>query len=159
MLRFVGSQRSVLTFLGVTTLIALGALLGPGTDWVLDLLTAIIAAATAFMACARLALGIPNAAARRAWQIALALFGLVCLSQLAAAFGQTLAAIERVGSGLLLAAALVLVWLIARIDPLPAAARRVFWSAFVVQAAGMAAPPLGWVGAADFLSLDRKSVV
>jgi len=153
MLRFVGSQRSVLTFLGVTTLIALGALLGPGTDWVLDLLTAIVAAATAFMTCGRLALGIPNAAARRAWQVALTLFGLVCLGQLAAAFGQTVAAIEHVGGGLLLVGALVLVWLIARVEPVPAAARRVLWSALAVQAVGMAAPLSGRVIAADFLSL------
>ncbi len=105
------------------------------------------------MICARLALGIPNAAARRAWQIALVLFGLVCLSQLAAAFGQTFTAFERAGGGLLLVGALVLIWRIARVDPVPAAARRVLWSAFAVQAAGAAAPPLGWGTVADFLSL------
>lgn len=153
MLRFVDSQRSVLIFLGVTTLIALGALLGPGADWVLDVLTAIIAAATAFMACARLTLDTPNAAARRVWQLALVLFGLVCLSQLAAALGQTFVAIEPVGGGLLLVGALALIWLVARVDPVPAVARRVLWSAFAVQVAGAAAPLLGWVIAADFLSL------
>ena len=36
---------------------------------------------------------------------------------------------------------------------MPAAARSVLWSAFAVQAAGVAASPLGWLVAADFLSL------
>ena len=87
MVGLVDSQRSLLIFLGVATLIALGALLAPGTVWLLDVLTGIVAAAAAFMACTRLALGTPNVAARRAWQAALVLFGIVCVGQLVAAFG------------------------------------------------------------------------
>ena len=150
MLRFVDSQRSVLIFLGVTTLIAIGALLWPGTGWILDLLTAVVAAGAAFMACSRLALGTPNAAARRAWHLALVFFGLVCVSQL---FGETLVAIERVGSGLLLVAALLLLWLVGRFDPAPAAARRVLWLAFAVQAAALAALLLSQGPAIDVLAL------
>ena len=151
MVGLVDSQRSVLVFLGISTLIALGALLAPGTVWLLDALTGIVAAAAAFMACIRLALGTPNAGARRAWQTALVLFALVCVGQLAAAFSN-LTTNVAVG-GLLLAAALVLLWLIARVDPAPAAARHVLWSAFAVQAAGVAALLFGWFIAADFLSL------
>lgn len=152
MLGLVDSQRSLLIFLGVTTLIALGALLAPGTIWLLDVLTGIVAAAAAFMACTRLALGTPNAAARRAWQIALALFGLVCVGQLVAAFSYLTINVAA-GALLLAGAALVLLWLVARADPAPAAARRVLWSAFAVQAAGAASLLLGWIVVADFLSL------
>src|SRR5688572_33229031 len=87
MLGLVDSQRSLLIFLGVATLIAFGALSASGTVWLLDVLTGAVAAAAAFTACTRLALGAPNAAARRAWQAALVLLGLVCVGQLAAAFG------------------------------------------------------------------------
>jgi hypothetical protein len=148
--RFVDSQRSVLIFLGVATPIALGALLATGTVWLLDVLTGIVAAAAAFMACTRLALGTPNAAARRAWQSAFVLFGIVCVGQLVAAFGIAPSlAVER----LLLVAALVSLWLVARYDSIPAVARRVLWSAFTIQAAGVAALLLGWSVVADFLSL------
>lgn len=165
MRRFVDSHRPVLIFLGGTTLIALGTLLAPGATRVLDILTGIVAAGTAFMACTRLALDTPNAAARRAWQMTLALFGLVCVSQLAAAFGMaTHLAGDSVGSGLLLAGALVLLWLVARFDPAPADTRRVLWAAFAVQVAGAAVlqlsegstppkDPAGWIIAADFLTL------
>jgi hypothetical protein len=168
MLRSVDSQRSVLIFLGVTTLIAFGTLLtsGPGTLLVLDVLTGIVAAAAGFMACARLALGTPNAAARRAWQMAVVLFWIACLSQLVALFSQRMAAyiaIEITGSGLLLVGALVLLLLVGRFDAVPTAARRVLWSAFAVQGAA-AAPllsqsldppgnPAAWIAAADFLTL------
>ena len=149
MLRFVDSQRSVLIFLGVTTLMALGALLGPGTDWVLDLLTGIVAAGAAFMACVRLALGTPNVAARRLWQLALILFGLVCVTRLAS---ETFAAIEPVGSGLLLSA-LALLWLLRWFDPAAVAALRVLWLAYAVQVAALAASLLSQGPAADFLTL------
>jgi hypothetical protein len=150
MLRFVESQRPILIFLGVTTLIAVGALVWPGTGWVLDLLTAIVAAAAAFMAATRLALGTPTAAARRAWQAALLLFALVCIGQLAAAFGL---ATDVSIAVLLLVAAAVLLWLLARHESMPSAARGLFWAALAVQAAGAAAPLLGWPVAADFLTL------
>jgi hypothetical protein len=151
MLGLVDSQRSLLIFLGVATLIALGALLAPGTVWFLDVLTGIVAAAAAFVACTRLALGIPHAAARRAWQTALVLFGLVCVGQLAAPFSHL--TINVAANGVLLAVALALLWLIAKADPVPAAARRMLWSALAIQAAGVTASMLGWVVAADFVSL------
>jgi hypothetical protein len=150
MLRFVESQRPVLIFLGVTTLIALGTLVFPGTGWVLDFLTALVAAGAAIMAGARLALGTPNAAARRAWQTALVLLGLVSIGQLAAPFGF---ATEFSIAGLLLVAAAVLVWLVARYDSMPSAARHLLWSALAAQAAGLAALLLGWTIVADFLTL------
>jgi hypothetical protein len=150
MLRFFDSQRSVLIFLGVTTLIALGSLLWTETVWVLDGLTAIVAAAAAFMTCARLALDTPNAAARRIWQLALVLLGLVCVSQLA---GTIFVAVAPVASGLLLAAAFVLVWSIGRFDPVAGDARRVLWLALAVQIAGIAVLLLSHGPAADFLAL------
>jgi hypothetical protein len=151
MLRLVDSQRSMSIFLGVITLIAVGTLLAPGPVWLLDALIGIVAGAAAFTACTRLALGAPNAAARRAWQTALVLFGFACVGQLAAAVSHL--TINVAAGALLLAAALVLLWLIARVDPMPAVARRVLWSAVAVQAAGVAAPLLGWAVVADFLSL------
>jgi hypothetical protein len=163
--RFVDSHRPVLIFLGVTTLIALCILLRPGTVWMLDILTGVVAAAVAFMACIRLALGAPNAAARRVWQGALTLSGLVCVGQLAGPFGQRIAdylAIDGEGGGVMLVATLALLWLAFRCDPMPAAARRVLWLAFAVQVAGLAAPllgpglpqnPAGWLIAADLLAL------
>src|SRR4029453_11982299 len=129
MLRFVESQRPVLIFLGVTTLIAVGSLVWPGTGWVLDLLTAIVAASVASMAGTRLALGTQNTAARRAWQAALILFGLVCVGQLAAPFG--LATGFSIACLVLVAAAVVL-WLVARYDSMPSATRGLLWSAFAV---------------------------
>lgn len=159
---FVDSQRSVLFFLSATTLIALATLPSPAADWVLDLLTALAAASAAFMACARLAFGAPNAAARRTWQMALVLFGLVCVCQLAAAFDGAIVTAERVGSGILLVGALVSLWLVSRFDPAPPGARGVLWAAFALQAAGAAALLLSlrpapfearWMIAADFLTL------
>jgi len=151
MLGLIDSQRSILIFLGATTLIALGTLLAPETVWLLDVLTGIVAAAAALMAVTRLALGTPSAAARRAWQTALVLFGLVCVGQMAAPFIHLTT--NGAAGGILLAAALALLWLIARVDSMPAAARRMLWSAFAVQAAGVAALLLDWIIAADFLSL------
>jgi hypothetical protein len=139
-----------LIFLGIATLVAICALAWPATTWVLDVVTAIVAAAAAFAACVRLALGTPNATARRAWQIAFVLLGIVCVGQLVAAFSIAPSlAVER----LLLVAALVLLWLVARFDSIPAVARRVLWSAFTIQAAGVAALLLGWSVVEDFLSL------
>ena len=124
MLKLVDTQRSVLIFLGVVTLIALGALVWPGAGWILDILTAVVAAGAAFMALARLALGAPNAAARWTWQLALILLGLTCIGQVA---GGTFAALEPVAGSLLLATALVLLGLVGRLDPAPAATRSVLW--------------------------------
>ena len=150
MLRFVESQRPVLIFLGATTLIAVGSLVWPGTGWVLDLLTAIVAASVASMAGTRLALGTQNTAARRAWQAALILFGLVCVGQLAAPFG--LATGFSIACLVLVAAAVVL-WLVARYDSMPSATRGLLWSAFAVQAAGVATQLVGWTFVTEFLSL------
>ena len=150
MLKLVDSQRSLLIFLGVATLVALGDLLWSGTGWILDLLTAAIAASAAFTALARLALDTPNAAVRRVWQAALVLFGLVCVSQFA---GETSAAIEPEGSGLLLVAALVLLWLVGRFDPAPAVTRGVLWLALAFQGAALAALLLSQGPAAEFLIL------
>jgi hypothetical protein len=142
-------------FLGVATLIALGALLAPGTVWLLDILTGIVAAAAALMACTRLALGTPSAGARRTWQIALVVSVLVCVGELAVPFSQrSVLALN----GLLLAVAVGLIWLGTRYDPTPAATGRLLSAAFTVQAAGAAIPGIlgnsaGWIIAADFLSL------
>jgi len=131
------------------------------------MLIGVVAAAAAFMACARLALGTPNAAARRMWQVALAFSGLVCVSQLVQPIGQHIAgylAIDSAGGRLLLVGTLALLWLVARFDPVPATTRRVLWLAFAVQLAGAAAVLLSqrpgliedmarWIVAADFLAL------
>jgi hypothetical protein len=148
MLRLADSQRSVLISVGAATLVALSTLLWPGLGWLVDGLTALAAAAAAFMACTRLALDTPNATARRIWQAAAILFGLVCVSQFASAGFLS-------GELLLLAAALILLGLAARFDPMPAAARLTFWLAFLVQALATAVPFFseGIEFAADFLAL------
>lgn len=132
MLSFVGSQRPLLIFLGVTTLIALATLAWAGADWFLDPLTAILAAATAVMACARLALGTPTAAARQTWLIAIALLALVGIGHLA---GDRFTALGRWGVGFLPAAAAALLWLTGRFDPAPTAVRCVLWLGFAIQVA------------------------
>jgi hypothetical protein len=148
MLRFADSQRSVLVFFGVTTLIALSSLVWFQSGWIMDALTALAAAAAAFMACTRLVLDMPNAAARRVWQAAAILFALICVGQFA---GGSRVAVEP----LLLVAALILLGLAGWFDPMPTAARLTVWLAFLVQAGATAAPLLGQgtAFAADFLAL------
>lgn len=169
MVKFVDSQRTALIFLGITTLIALGIVLGPGPESVrvLGILSGIVAAVAAFMACARLALGTPNAPASRGWRVAFALLGLICLSQFAGLFSDHATAdlaVNSVTNLLMVAAALVLLLLAARFDPMPAVARVTLWLAFAIQVAGAAAvllsprlglfaDPAGWIIAADFLAL------
>lgn len=162
-MKLIESHRSVLVFLGVATLIALVSILGPGPGklWATDLLTGLVAAVAAFMVFVRLALGTPNAAARRIWQAALALLVFVCIGQLAEPFSDRIAgflAIKHAAAWLLPAAAAVLLWLAGRFDPMPAAARGVLWLAFAVQVAGPAVIlsgriSAGWSLAADFLTL------
>ncbi|HEV8388681.1 MAG TPA: hypothetical protein VGQ35_02505, partial [Dongiaceae bacterium] len=160
-MKFVDSQRAVLIFLGITTLIALGVVLGSGREGVrvLDVLTGIVAAVAAFVACARLTLGTPNAAARRGWQVALALLGLICLNQFADLFSAratTDLAVNDATNLLLVAAALALLLLAARFDPMPPVARVILWLALAVQLAGVVAAfagPAEWIVAADFLAL------
>jgi hypothetical protein len=169
MLKFADSQRSVLVFLGVTTLIALSSLLWSGSGWIVDVLTALAAAAAAFMACTRLALDTPNAASRRVWQAAAILVALVCVGQFA---GGSLVAVEP----LLLVAALILLGLAGWFDPMPMAARLTVWLAFLVQAGATAAPVLSqrtefaanflalisvelyWLGAAVFVAWVRRDM-
>jgi hypothetical protein len=153
MLRFAGSQRPVLIFLGVTTLVALGSLAWPGTLPVLDVLTAVVAAAVAFMACSRLALDTPSTAARRVWHVALVLSAVVFVDQLAASSGQRL---DLARDGLMLIATCGLIWLGLRFDPTSTDTQRVLWLALAVQAAGAVAllfSPTGWTPAANFLAL------
>lgn len=167
-MKLVASQRSALIFLGATTLVALAVVLRSGLAnlWILDALTGLVAGVTAGLACARLALGAPNARAHRIWQAALVLLGLVCIGQFLAPFSNGIAvhlALKNAAVGLALLAAPILLWLAARSDPMPATARRVLWLAFAVQAAAAAVPlsrrpglvedPVWWVAAADFLVL------
>ena len=88
-MKTVESLRSLMIFLGVTTLIALCIVLGfgsgPGYAWLLDGLIALVAACAAVKTCARLALD-TTPASRRAWQVALAILALVCIGAIAQAF-------------------------------------------------------------------------
>src|SRR5262249_14443529 len=127
---------------------------------------AVIAASAASMALARLALGTPNTMAHRVWQIAVALFALVCISHLAAPFVQWIAGLSHsaAAGGVLLAVALVSSGLVFRRDPMPAVTRYVLCLACAAQAAAVAAllptrnpdppaDPAGWIIAADLLAL------
>ena len=159
-MKFIDSQRAVLIFLAVTALIAITIVLRSGSvdAWVLDVLTGITAAATAFTAFARVALGSPVVAARRTWQVAIVIAALVCIVQLAEALFRNTAAylsIDSAGSILLLIGAFILLWLVARVDSMPVAARRVCWLAFVAQIAGatVAGWQHAWLIAADLLAL------
>jgi hypothetical protein len=135
------SQRHISFFLAGTVLVALYIVVspGPGNDWILDPLTGVVAAVTGSVVCARLALGAPTRAGRQLWQVALAILVLVCVSQFAEPFSdrvETYLGIEDVDDCLMLVAAPLLLCLTARFDPIPVAARRVLWLAFVIQAAG-----------------------
>lgn len=140
-MKFVASQREVSLFLGATTLVALLAILlpGPGGGWVLESLSGIVTAAAIIAVCVRLALGVPNPAARHFWLAVLALLGLLCLSRFVESFGDVIAVSRHVDVGdyLMLAAAPVM-WLTARHDPIPRGPYRLFLLAFVVQLVGTA---------------------
>ncbi len=128
--------------LGAAALIAVVVVVSGLNLWILDALTGLAAIAAGFQVCARLALGVPDAATRRAWLGALFLLGLVCASQLAGQPGDrgtSWPVFVDVADGLLLPAAALLLWLGARGEPIPAAARRAFRLAFAIQAAGVAA--------------------
>ncbi len=140
-MKFVTSQREISLFLGITSLIALYVVFRPGDGsvWVLNSLTGIVAAVAGFVVGVRLALGAPTQAARKFWQLLLALLALICVSQFAESFSDRLEPYGHidVGDYLMLAAGPIL-WFTARFDPIPRAPRRLFWSAFLVQAAGTA---------------------
>lgn len=138
-MNFVTSQREISLFLGITSLIALYVVLGPGDGgvWVLNSLTGIVAAVAGSVVGVRLALGAPTPAARKFWQLLLALLALICVSQFAESFSDRIRPYGHidVGDYLMLAAGPIL-WFTARFDPIPTAARRLFWGAFLVQVAG-----------------------
>lgn len=140
-MKFVASQREISLFLGITSLIALYVVLGPGGSdvWILSSLTGIVAAVAGFVAGVRLALGAPGPAARKLWQTLLALLALICISRFVESFSGGTGPYGRVDVGdyLMLAAGPVL-WFTARVDPMPPAPRRLFWCAFLVQVAGTA---------------------
>src|SRR4030095_6808664 len=103
-------------------------------------LTGIVAAVAGFVVGARLALGVPTRAARRFWQLLLALLALICVTQFAESFSDQIKPYGHidVGDYLMLAAGPIL-WFTARFDPIPTIPRRLFWLAFAVQAVGTAA--------------------
>ncbi|MGH6891446.1 MAG: hypothetical protein ACREEP_04235, partial [Dongiaceae bacterium] len=147
-MKTVASQRGLLLFLSTTTLIGLYFAWGPepGSLSVLGSLTAIVAAVTGFVVCARLAFDMRAGATHRFWQVVLALLGLVSISRFAGSFSGHIAVyagLEHVGSYLVLTAALVVLCLSARFDPIPGVARSVLWFAFAIQATGIVADLLG----------------
>ncbi|MFN3461604.1 MAG: sugar-transfer associated ATP-grasp domain-containing protein [Oceanibaculum sp.] len=132
-------------FLGVTLLLAAYAILAmqvPASRWALDVLSGVVAAATAVVIAGRLALYLPSAAARYQWLFVLALMVLVSLGEFlepgfdAPQFG------SWVGY-LLLATALVIVLLTGRFDPVPRAAQRAMWLGLLLQMGGVLAERLG----------------
>lgn len=168
-MKLIGSQRQIAFFLGGTFLLALSILLTPGSqnDWILDPLTGIVAAVASLVVCTRLALGAPNKGVRQLLQVVLVLLVLVGIGQFAEPFSDHIErylGIEDVGDCLMLAVAPVLLWLTARIEPVPVAARRVMWCAFAVQIlaavldlrdSGFIIPPGGtaWPVLPDFFDL------
>jgi hypothetical protein len=138
-MKFVASQREISLFLGITSLIALYVVFRPGggSVWVLNSLTGIVAAVAGFVVGVRLALGAPTPAARKFWQLLLALLALICVSQFAESFSDQIEPYGHidVGDYLMLAAGPIL-WIAARFDRIPPVPRRLFWLAFLVQLAG-----------------------
>lgn len=139
-MKLVASQREISLFLAVTTLIALYVVVHPGIEagWVLNSLTGIVAAAAIVVVGARLALGVPTKAAQKFWQVVLALLALVCVSQFVESFSDRIEALRDIDmADYLMLAAAPIIWFTARFDPIPVAARRLFWLAFAVKAVGM----------------------
>lgn len=134
------SRRLTTLFLAAVTLIALGAILvaAPGHDWVLNYLSGLVAAVTALAVVARLSLVLPNAAARFHWQLVLLLLVLVSLGQFAEPW-LSATGIAAWISYLLLAVALIMPFLIARLDPVPVATQRALWLGILLQTGGIAA--------------------
>ncbi len=138
-MKFVASQREMSLFLGVTTLVALYAVLRPGLEerWVLSSLAGVVAAVAGVVVGVRLALGAPTPAARKFWQVLLALLALICVSQFAESFSDRIEAYGHIDmADYLMLAAGPIMWFTARFDPIPTAPRRLFWLAFAVQVAG-----------------------
>jgi hypothetical protein len=136
-MKFFQSHRSVLIFVGAATAIALVLAFGAGQVWAIDALGGLLAAAAAFLAFVRLALGTPNAGARRVWQAALVLLTLVCIAAFVrASLGP---AFPDAANVLLVAAALAVPLVAAWLEPMPGGARALLWVALAVQLAGTAA--------------------
>ncbi|WP_374372395.1 sugar-transfer associated ATP-grasp domain-containing protein [Dongia sp.] len=173
-MKFVSSQRMVSLLLSVTTLVALYVAFRPvpGNSWVLDSLTGIVAAATAVAICARLALVTPSKLAHQYWRVVLLLLAIVSISQFVEPILNQIEkkfGLDGASGYLALAAALAVLWLIARLDPLPVASRRVLWGAFCLQVAGTIIGQWGdgqgagddlapWLVVADFFRLMAMQV-
>jgi hypothetical protein len=140
-MKTIQSQRQVFAFLAATALLATYIVLSPGpaNDWVLDPLTGLVAAVTAFVLSGRMALDAPTKTVRQLWLVVVAVLGLVCISQFAEPFSEHIESylgIDSVDDCLVLVAAPILLVLTARFDPIPTATRRVLWIAFAFQVAG-----------------------
>lgn len=164
-MKFIASQRGILVFLGITTLIALYVVVRPGTGqaWMLDPLTGFVAAGMGAAACASLVLVNTENESYWHWWILLGLMTLVCVEEFAepSFAGAPIAfEIDAAGDFLMLAAGPLLLWLTARTEPPPVAARRLFWAAFAAQLAWLAIgqldirpASLSWPVATDLVQL------
>lgn len=122
-------------FLGVTLLLAAYAILAmqvPASQWALDFLSGMVAAVTAVMIAGRLALHLPSAAARYQWLAVLALMVLVSVGEFVEP-GLSASQTDGWVGYLLLAAALGIVLLTGRFDPVPRASQRAMWLGLMLQ--------------------------
>jgi hypothetical protein len=142
-LSHIRSHPQLSAFLVATTLVALYIWFtpDPGNNWVMDPLTGIVTVATGLLVGVRLALGTPSRLGRRLWAASFVLLTVIGIYQLFAPLGVDFSRyleVEDLGNFLLLFAAPLLLWATSRFEPLPIAARRVLWMAFLCQLLGAA---------------------
>src|SRR5215510_12749954 len=114
-MRFLQSYRTIVVLISATSLLALLIILssGPQHRFALDPLTALVAAMTVGLACARLALGVPSRAARQVWFMVIAILVLVCVAQFAPPLsreGPRSVGLDDTKDAVLLAAAPLFLW-------------------------------------------------
>ena len=121
--------------LGAGTVLAvlLATARAPAADWALDGLTGVAALAGALVVGTSLVVGGQSSAAQRLWQFALVLLLIAGLAEFGGPWGerfQTRLGIDNFNDCLVLAAAFVTLWFAARLDRVPAWARRLLWAGF-----------------------------
>src|SRR4051812_25550804 len=108
----------------------------PTSDWLLNVLSAVVALAGVWVVGIRLAYEPVSSTARRAWQVTLALLLLVALREFAgpaiAAFEQS-SGLDGLMDGLVLVTAFVALWLTSTLEEMPRSSRALLWAGFLLH--------------------------
>ncbi len=125
-------------FLACTLSVALYVVIrsSASSDWMLDLLTGLVAAVTGLAACSQLARALSNGRVSHLWMLVISTLVLICLTQVLEALsdrlGESFRAIDF-DDYLILAVGPLILWVTSRFDPVFVRARRVTCLGFVIQ--------------------------